>query len=374
MKIVRFASGLGNVMFQYALYLQVCKMYPDEDIYVDTVFYRFTGYPFEFNKIFDIDLKNDFYTFYTKKYNIDLEEKLKELNFWEKYGMGYIQFSVKYPSESAELNFEELPELYKDKYPNLRIISDLPMSISKVEQYIKEGDKLLSRKRQLRHRLEKMLSVDHAVLLCFILALYSKNGRKRMIKQICHFRKPDFCSFVDLSRISYSEDAYFNLYGNAMDCEGVREQIIEAFSFPELDEKNRRIYKEIANSNAVAIHTRVRHFQYGMGTILKRNYYKKAIAYIKRKSKEKLKYFIFSDDINWCKENILELGLHRGDDIVWVEGNIGGDAYKDMQLMSYCKYHIIPNSTFGWWGGYLSQREGKMMVTPYGTLPGTVSF
>ena len=32
--------------------------------------------------------------------------------------------------------------------------------------------------------------------------------------------------------------------------------------------------------------------------------------------------------------------------------------------MSKCKYFIIPNSTFSWWGAWLSEREGKMIIAP----------
>lgn len=35
-----------------------------------------------------------------------------------------------------------------------------------------------------------------------------------------------------------------------------------------------------------------------------------------------------------------------------------------MFLMSKCKYFIIPNSTFSWWGSWLSTREGKVVICP----------
>lgn len=374
MKIVRFASGLGNVMFQYALYMQVCKLFPDEKIYVDTIFYKFTGYPFEFSDIFNIKFDNDFCEYYAAKYEVDLSKELKELAFWEKYGVGYMQFGVDYPNESAELNFEELPGIYKEQYPNLKVVSDLPMSINRMEKYIREGDRILSKRRKIRHVLENKLSNNHAILLSFLLAVYSRNGRKRIFSQLIHLRKPDFCSFAEKQRLYVEGDVYYNLYGNPMDCEGVRDNLIKAFEFPPLDEENERIRDRIINVNAVAIHARVKHFEYGMGAILKRNYYKKAMKYIRKKDKNKLTFFIFSDDMEWCKKNKEFLGLSEKEDIIWVDGNQGKDAYKDMQLMSYCKYFIIPNSTFSWWAGYLSQREGKIMITPYATLPGTVSL
>lgn len=386
MKVVRFASGLGNVMFQYALYLQVCKQYPDEKVYIDTIFYEFTGRPFELSRIFNIDFNNNFYDYFTKEYDIDLASKLEELRFWKKYGFDYSSFCFAYPIVQGLLHLDELPALYSEKYPNMKIISQLPLSIRKMEECfqeeneeclqecLQEGNKEISIRRKVLNRFKSLLDEKHGALLQFLCAIYSKNGRRRLVHQLFDFQKPDFCRFQDLTRIRVEGDAYYNLYGNPMDCDGIREQLLQAFSFPDLDEKNKKIKQEIVHSNSVGIHARIIEFEYGMGTILNRGYYIKAVNYIKKQSNEKMRYFIFSDNVDWCKENLRCLGLQERDDITWVEGNTGENAYKDMQLMTYCKYHIIPNSTFSWWGGYLSQREGKMMITPYGTLPGTVSF
>lgn len=55
--------------------------------------------------------------------------------------------------------------------------------------------------------------------------------------------------------------------------------------------------------------------------------------------------YIFSDDIGWCKENI------KTPKTTYVEGN---SDIEDLWLMSMCKNHIIANSTFSWWGAWLS--------------------
>lgn len=53
---------------------------------------------------------------------------------------------------------------------------------------------------------------------------------------------------------------------------------------------------------------------------------------------------VFSDDIEWCKT----LNIFKDFEF----SNRG--AYEDMQLMSLCDMHIIANSSFSWWGAYLS--------------------
>lgn len=63
--------------------------------------------------------------------------------------------------------------------------------------------------------------------------------------------------------------------------------------------------------------------------------------------------YIFSDDIEWCKEN---LKIPR---TTYVEGN---SDVEDLWIMSMCKNHIIANSSFSWWGAWLS--ESKKVIAP----------
>lgn len=57
-------------------------------------------------------------------------------------------------------------------------------------------------------------------------------------------------------------------------------------------------------------------------------------------------FFIFSDDIEWCKNNRSELGFDLPRKVVYVEGNSGAQSYRDLQLMSFCKGMILSKSAF----------------------------
>ena len=70
------------------------------------------------------------------------------------------------------------------------------------------------------------------------------------------------------------------------------------------------------------------------------NYYEKAIEACFGK-----KYLIFSDDIPWCKRHFI------GNNFDFSEER---NPVKDLGNMLSCSNHIIANSSFSWWGSWLS--------------------
>jgi hypothetical protein len=85
-------------------------------------------------------------------------------------------------------------------------------------------------------------------------------------------------------------------------------------------------------------------------------YYQDAIKYINEKI-ESPSFFVFSDDIEWLKNNL------KINDIIFVS-NPEVKEYEDLILMSKCKNHIIANSTFSWWGAWLNQNPDKIVIAP----------
>ena len=141
---------------------------------------------------------------------------------------------------------------------------------------------------------------------------------------------------------------------------------------PPRDPVNHETAARIAACNAVAVH--VRWFESPDKKNAKHNasvgYYYRAIAEIKC-SVSKPHFFLFSDDPA-SAESLLML---PGDRSTCVDHNHGDEnAYADLWLMSQCKYFIIANSTFSWWGAWLSQHERKVVIAPGSVQSGISSW
>ena len=93
--------------------------------------------------------------------------------------------------------------------------------------------------------------------------------------------------------------------------------------------------------------------------VLDITYYQKAISALQVKlSGKQLVLFIFSDDINWVRENLKTEVPH-----VYVSRLEIAD-YEDLFLMSKCSHNIIANSSFSWWGAWLNPKKEKIVIAP----------
>ncbi len=112
---------------------------------------------------------------------------------------------------------------------------------------------------------------------------------------------------------------------------------------------------QITTSNSVSIHVRRGDYlNHKYLPACSMSYYQKAMP-VFTKAVDDTKFFIFTDDIAWCRENF------TGPQYVFVTGN---QHFEDMYLMSNCRHNIIANSTFSWWGAWLNSNPEKIVVAP----------
>lgn len=88
------------------------------------------------------------------------------------------------------------------------------------------------------------------------------------------------------------------------------------------------------------------------------DYYRKAIAYVAERVPSPT-LFVFSDDPEWTKANLKLPFL-----TYYVDHNPSERAFQDLRLMSLCRHHILANSSFSWWGAWLSRSADGLVITP----------
>jgi len=151
----------------------------------------------------------------------------------------------------------------------------------------------------------------------------------------------------------WQSEAYFKNY---------REDLLKIFNFDDLinEKTNKDLIEKIDFSNDVCLNIRrTDHLNSEELNVISSEYYNKGINYFLKKNNNR-KFYIFSDDIKWCKEK-----YSNKEKFKIIEHNYAGKRFKNyLYLMSKFQNFIIPNSTFAWWGVWLSKQNNKVVIIP----------
>ncbi len=130
---------------------------------------------------------------------------------------------------------------------------------------------------------------------------------------------------------------------------------------PPTDEINRCMADQLCKQTAVAVH--VRFFDESLAHSMNNvpaDYYTRAISKMEAQVPQ-AHYYIFSDQPELAKK-LVSLPNER---ITLVFHNQGDEnAFADLWLMSQCQHFVIANSTFSWWGAWLSDYPEKVIIAP----------
>lgn len=125
------------------------------------------------------------------------------------------------------------------------------------------------------------------------------------------------------------------------------------------DEKVIAMLGDIKNSNSVMVNIRrTDYLNTNFHGVLGNDFIDGGTKIIESKVEDP-KYFVFSDDVEWCENNI------KLDNVVFVDHYYKGDRFSYyLQLMINCKHFIVPNSTFAWWAAWLNESSDKIVIAP----------
>ena len=167
---------------------------------------------------------------------------------------------------------------------------------------------------------------------------------------------------VDEGQFHFNEELFNNFPAQDINLHGffqsdkwfshAETEVREAFTFKsEYREVAEEMRKQLSGE-IIAIHVRRTDYLTNPNhEALGLDYYESAIVELP----QDCKVIVFTDDPEWAK--VQEL---FPDDRFFVSET--DCAYTDMCLMSLCDYHIIGNSTFSWWGAWLS--DSKQVIAP----------
>lgn len=305
MKVVAILGGLGSQMLKYAFYLSV-KENSNEKCYIDTTpFYMqnmWNGY--ELNRIFGINAP-DIVDLYSEKEILNLKS----------CGYGYRKKTI---------------ETMKKMEPQKNIF-----------YYIRGKKRKWSKFNNLLYTLNSVF-----------LSKYNT----------------EFIDEYDNKYLTIKDNVFFDEFNHTSDkyIKNIKYDLKKVFCFPEFqDKKNQEIKERMQQTEAVAVHVRRSDHLYDNEELISSGYYKKSVKYIKEKVECPV-FFIFSEDVTWCKENLDKIGIEETDSYYFIDWNKNENSYRDMQLMTYCKHNILAISSFSWWGYYLSKHESKIVCAPKG--------
>lgn len=310
MRIVELNGGLGNQMCQY-VFGRFLEIHFDADVWYDLLYFETTDRHngFELNKIF-------------KNAKLKYINQLFDKDVWSN------MVKIHVDSDAAL----KLPNILLDNGMDLALVAD---------EYWHDGEAGLRFGYEFKGSVYSVFSI---LMTSPDSDLYKEFEKHKNI----YFMGVWMCGkFID----------------------SIKKEILEEFQFPELQDQQNIDYKEDILAQRISIGLHVRRGDFiTVNKLLPNSRYAAAIDDVKSvlidRNAGSASFYIFSDDIEWCKENFKELGFDENDYLVFIEGNdVDGKNYIDMQLMSYCDY-LIHNaeSTFCLGAEFASTKGTKRVV------------
>ena len=144
-------------------------------------------------------------------------------------------------------------------------------------------------------------------------------------------------------------------------------------------ERLNNIKEKLGDKPTVSIHIRRGDYTLPRNAplnIINQDYYLQAIAENFEPVND-YSFIIFSNDIDYVKNLHFVKFINKKYNNIWFVEPKEVDSYsytssekEDLTLLSMCDNHIITNSSYSWWGAYLSKNPNKKVICPTNWLAG----
>lgn len=142
----------------------------------------------------------------------------------------------------------------------------------------------------------------------------------------------------------------------------IREFLLKEFVPKQPPNKiNQHYLNFIKNTESVCVHVRKgsSYLNNDYLNVCTESYFINAVQIMKKEVPD-AHFFIFTNDKQWCEEN---LSL-AGDNVCFVDANDSQHAVDELWLMKSCKHFILSNSTMSWWAQFLCENNNKVVISP----------
>ena len=131
----------------------------------------------------------------------------------------------------------------------------------------------------------------------------------------------------------------------------------------EMSPRTREYERTLREGTSVGIHVRRGDYATNPHTrkfhgLIGVEYYSEAMKVLEERVGDPV-YHVFSDDLDWARENLKSRAPMR-----FVDHTDAETSHEDMYLMSRCSHYILGNSGFGFWGAWMNTGEGKIVIAP----------
>ena len=133
--------------------------------------------------------------------------------------------------------------------------------------------------------------------------------------------------------------------------------------------------KELSQPTSVAVHVRRGDYlQHECFNVCDFEYYRKSMDDM-RERVPGARFYIFSDDPDWCRENFKDgdvaaiigprnLNKAKSGETATDDRHHEPNPLHDLHLMSLASHHIIANSSYSWWAAWLGNKPGQNVIMP----------